>query len=349
MSTKTTARNMVIVVLILGALGFTAFNYSKQYSPTAYSDTLHTPTNFTEIQEESDYFKIKAIYPTEGLGASEVGGFILKEVESFKNFNLLDRFKELSDWEQQEFDAGNIDTYSLDISYKIATNAELITYVVYIEYYSGGATRGLDVHTFTYNKNGAKILLNDIFVDSEAIPLLEKKIREKAIEFLGDFTEIEMLDSGINLSGEKPIYFYITNEFITFIFPPAVIAPASAGKIELTLNLYDFRKYLNREYIDINILKEGEVRIGIMKIGESEKIFLPCRTNKVYWYVDKTKSLEKKYEEVHELADTDVYMKVRGISRQKIGTDPKEALDYDGVFEITEIIETSETSLCKVQ
>lgn len=90
---------------------------------------------------------------------------------------------------------------------------------------------------------------------------------------------------------------------------------------------------------DILFIKEPKQVIGKLTLGHEASSFVPCGEDNVFWVIDNTASLENEYEVLTEGLEpyTPVFVRVSVIDRGQASDGF--AKDYDGVYEIVNLIE----------
>lgn len=90
---------------------------------------------------------------------------------------------------------------------------------------------------------------------------------------------------------------------------------------------------------EVLFIKEPLQVIGKLTLGDEASSFVPCGEEKVFWIIDNTSSLEREYEDLTENLEsyTPVFVRVDVIDRGEAASGFTK--DYDGVYEIVNLIE----------
>lgn len=144
-----------------------------------------------------------------------------------------------------DFTSGGTDpegdmAYTLNIRYRVTQSPNTVTYTFLDDYYTGGAHDGLDIYTFTFDKNSGKQLVLTDFVPAAKFATLQTLVRAELTRKYVTGAEYPLDPQQIEQGTAKPedfSAFAIEGDTITFTFQPYQIGPWSAGSQEVSLKL----------------------------------------------------------------------------------------------------------------
>lgn len=127
-------------------------------------------------------------------------------------------------------------TYYLNIEYQKFVVENFISYVFFIEIYTGGAHPNLEIESIAYNKITNKILSIKQLVNEnqDFLKRVSKNIQSDLLINPKVVNTLMMME-GTREKEENYMTFAITNFGYTFFFPPYQIAPYSSGYFEVTV------------------------------------------------------------------------------------------------------------------
>ncbi len=250
--TKTFKIILVSVGLLLFVGGVVAVYYfinSDSAKPTDNSQpTIEVPSEQTlivkdqKIVENNNIFDIEITYPTFE-GKTDLN----QKIENFVN-DYVANFKELANSYESAMDdleaAGEEPfeiTYYLHARYdKGRFDKQFVSFVLLMEYYSGGAHGGREFYSFAYDlEKNQEIKLADLFVDNPnylndisqfCFDDLRKQINKLTED---DYFDEEWLKDGVSPADENFQSFIFDEDSITFYFPPYQVAAYALGDFKV--------------------------------------------------------------------------------------------------------------------
>lgn len=113
--------------------------------------------------------------------------------------------------------------------------------------YTGGAHPNHWLNTWVFDLTDGQILtLEDIFPDTQAaLEHIAEAVRPKLKQKIDDMYVQSMFDDGTAPTRDNYRYFILSENGITFFFPPYQIAPYAAGQQTATLPFPSFTQYLS--------------------------------------------------------------------------------------------------------
>ncbi len=191
----------------------------------------------------SKYLDIKAEFPVSGIGSLSVKNEIQNIVKQFKIDNDFSNKKE----DEIVFLGLDKDNrYTLDITYENNTSEKYITHRLNQYVFTGGAHGSIVVKTYTYDKNGKRYLLQDLFINENSLEKLSDFLKVKILENKDYKNNIEedWLSDGASPKIENFEAFIIDGENIIFIFQQYQIGPYVLGIIEIKIPIKELVEIL---------------------------------------------------------------------------------------------------------
>ncbi len=175
---------------------------------------------YEEVESSSSEYEAKVeLISNDSVGGGEVNNFIKSHREEFTQKAI----EEVTQLRNDGFDF----KYSLDMIIEDYLSEDYLSYVVMISEYTGGANINQTVETFTFDRHGNKISLEEL-ADLEILEeVLTHKLKEMEDDLFPEAYEqlsIRDIDS-----------FYIDKEKLVIVFSKYEIAPGTAGIIEVTI------------------------------------------------------------------------------------------------------------------
>jgi Protein of unknown function (DUF3298) len=171
-----------------------------------------------------EYYKIDLEYPKATVGALEgIDAYIERVKADF--FTVVPK----NDEEAADIGMTKDRAYILDINTIVYTSSSTITYKLETYTDTGGAHGSTFVTTFTYNKEGKLINLNDILTGSDSLKKVSDKARPYFYSKLKDATEREIINMGTEPEADNFSTWYITDAGITFVMQQYQIGPYVIG------------------------------------------------------------------------------------------------------------------------
>lgn len=226
----------VVLVALFGVIGFFAMRPAAKLPqqpivlPNTSSSQLTVAPMVTE-ENETDYLTIDMTYPQSSQNKySEMYTFIKNSKDEF-----LHDYGNITAEEAATMQLGSDRKYNYLMSTKVATSTNTVTYIIDVYTYTGGAHGGTGEATFTYDKNGRLVTLNDLFT----APYLDRIVPLARAYFMNKFEHDSSFEDSIN-EGTAPnmenyAAWYLTDDTITFIFQQYSIGPYVIGIQEFPL------------------------------------------------------------------------------------------------------------------
>ena len=184
---------------------------SEKTSGQYFKTTLSYPESSTDKYPEIYYY----ISKTKNDFVKEVSSITLEDAE----------IMHLSDGRQ----------YELFIDYKVATSSKSISYIITTYIFEGGAHGITSVNSFTYDKSGKIININDV-LKGDYLNRLSDISRAYFPAVLGDYYNDEMLKAGTEAKAENFSTWYLSDKTVNIIFGDYSIGPYVLGIQELSID-----------------------------------------------------------------------------------------------------------------
>jgi hypothetical protein len=219
--------NKILLVVLILIVFFGLFYFRKTSTPnTSFSSVAPLITEKTS----GKYYTMDLSYPESSTTQySEIYAFATSTVQDF-----LSQAENISDSDAQIMGLGGDRIYNLTMTTRIATSTQTVTYIVLAYTFTGGAHGNTTVATFTYDKAGKLVTLDDFF----SAPYLEKVASLSRTYFyntLGDYMNPEMVDPGTTATTTNFSTWYLTDQNITFIFGQYQVGPYVIGMPEFPI------------------------------------------------------------------------------------------------------------------
>lgn len=216
------------MVLVLVGVGIFLW-----FSPTRKITTTPTPSVseaslITEGKKDA-YYTISLSYPSSS-STSEIQNYINQTKTEF-----------LNSVPKTEADAkfeglGGDRIYNLTVTTKITHSSSTTSYVLETYQFTGGAHGGTVISTFTYNRAGKILSLNDVLPSSVTLSTLSASARTYFYNKFSDQDKSE-IDTGTEPKQENFNTWYIDGTKIVFVFGQYSIGPYVLGIQEFEVNL----------------------------------------------------------------------------------------------------------------
>jgi hypothetical protein len=230
---------ILLVVLIL--IIFFGFFYFRKNSTSNIS--VLPIASLTTEKSEGKYYTMDLSYPESSVTKyPEIYAFATSTVQDF-----LNQAENISDSDAAMMGLGGDRIYNLTMTTRIATSTQTVTYIIEAYTFMGGAHGNTDVATFTYDKAGKLVTLDDIF----SAPYLEKIAGLSRTYFyntLGDYMNPEMIDPGTTATTTNFSTWYLTDANITFIFGQYQVGPYVIGMPEFSISKTNLSDILSEKY-----------------------------------------------------------------------------------------------------
>lgn len=223
---------LVVLVLIIIVSSFFYFFYFRKTSVPGISiySIASMVTDMVTEKSSGKYYTMDLSYPKSNQTKySEVYAFATSTVQDF-----LSQVNSISDSDAKTMNLGGDRKYDLTITTRVATSTQTVTYIIEAYTFTGGAHGNTNVATFTYDKAGKLVTLDDFF----SAPYLEKVAGFSRTHFyntLGDYMNPEMIDPGTTATMTNFSTWYLTDANIIFIFGQYQVGPYVIGMPEFTI------------------------------------------------------------------------------------------------------------------
>lgn len=209
--------HLIIVLLVIFNICIVIKN-QEHYFLAQYTSSTNNNENKIELSQKDNY-KIKVYYPETKY--SKLDNTIDKKIEK-----IVSEFKS---------EAANNQIFpnlisDLIITYDKYVYNNYISYVFFIEYFTGGAHPNHEIWTITYDiKNDSIITIDDLIKDnSEFLKKVSDYTRSELLHNPG-ITDIQMLIDGTRPDKDNFSNFAFTNDGYLVFFPHYQVAPYSSG------------------------------------------------------------------------------------------------------------------------
>jgi len=254
--------NIIFIILMIIALGYLYFKFSpsqtnNKIEKTEQSDDKNFPTNLKinkkNLNSKPEWYKeIKAEYPEGDVaGVAETEKFVRDKIDQLWCANDDEKLTE-SDVKEK----GMLEMYkcSLDIKYSFTHNNKLISHKI-SEYGMYGGTHGIyNAEAFTYNTNGRKLALSDLFYDSNTYKkVLSDKLKNRFKELQKqnkDYNFDSILNDITSEAVIESVPFIIKTNSITFLFSETHGLGYGVGEVEVAIPFTELKNAIKSEYID---------------------------------------------------------------------------------------------------
>jgi hypothetical protein len=214
--------------------------FGRKQKPTVFVGSVEQM--FSE-KSEGKYYTMNLSYPQSGEAEyPEIYAFATSTVQDF-----LGQAENISDSDAEIMNLGGDRKYDLEITTRIATSTQTVTYIIEAYTFTGGAHGNTTVATFTYDKTGKPVTLDDIF----SAPYLNKIAAMSRTYFyntLGDEAIPEMIDSGTSATSTNFSDWYLTDQNITFIFGQYQVGPYVVGMPEFSIAKSALSDIISKQY-----------------------------------------------------------------------------------------------------
>jgi hypothetical protein len=210
-----------------------------QPTPTVSSTTESWPSvalRSETINRSEKGTEITVVYPV--TSSQSVNAYFLEYVN-----NAIAQFNKDTSW-VGEVDGAVAEGITLDIGFTEERSATADNYVFKTSSYMGGA-HGLQVtKTFSFDKQGKLITLEDVFTDDvQGLKLVSDNV-QKQLDGL-QLSDAAWIKEGAGPTKENYQNFYITDNGLTVIFDPYQVAAYAAGTQTVQVPTAVFKKFAN--------------------------------------------------------------------------------------------------------
>ncbi len=201
------------------------------------------PAQMITEKSAGKYYTMDLSYPQSSTSQyPEVYTFATSTVADF-----LSQAENISNDDAKIMNLGGDRIYNLTMTTRVATSTQTITYILEAYTFMGGAHGNTSVATFTYDKSGKLVTLDDIF----SAPYLEKIAKMSRTYFyntLGDYANPEMIDPGTEATTTNFSTWYLTDQNIIFIFGQYQVGPYVIGMPEFAIAKSDLSDIISKKY-----------------------------------------------------------------------------------------------------
>ncbi len=235
-----TLTQKVVAVLVLAAVAVGVLLYMGRAKTTetpvvttSTSQSLAVPIApmVTEKHDQKDSLSGTASKSyTLSMTYPQSSGTQLPEVYSFVHgaqAQFLDDYTSLTSAQAQDFPAEAL-AYEFNVTTRVATSTNTVTYIIETYQFEGGAHGGTDVDTFTYDKSGKLVTLDDVFAKPYLVTIASSS-RQYFYNTLGDYADKDMIDSGTEATSTNFSTWYLTPSTVTFMFGQYQVGPYVIG------------------------------------------------------------------------------------------------------------------------
>src|ERR1035437_7063380 len=218
---------ILLAVLILAVVIFSFFYFARTQKQTV---SILTPTPMVTEKSSGKYYTMDLSYPqSSSTQYSEIYNYASSRISDF-----LSQAENISDSDAAVMGLGGDRIYNLTITTRIATSTQTVTYIIEAYTFMGGAHGNTAVATFTYDKAGKLVTLDDVF----SAPYLAKVAglaRTYFYNTLGEDSTPRMIDAGTIATTTNFSDWYLTDKNITFIFGQYQVGPYVIGMPEFSI------------------------------------------------------------------------------------------------------------------
>ena len=186
----------------------------------------------TEAHNQKDAHKsytMTSTYPQSSVTVlPEIYNFVQNAKQQF-----LDDYNSVTDAEAADFPA-EASAYNFTVTTRVATSTNTVTYILDTYQYEGGAHGGTTVTTFTYDKTGKLVTLDNVFA-KPYLPTLSSLSSKHFFALFGNDAQDDMIKSGTAATADNFSSWYLTSNTITFIFGEYQVASYAAGILEYAI------------------------------------------------------------------------------------------------------------------
>ena len=193
---------IIIIILIISIISLSKYQISAKKSTDIYIN--YTTTNYEVLN---------------------------KEINTYLTDYISNLRKDLNDINK---------AFTLNVNHNTFEYNNILSYVFYIESYTGGAHPNHIIHTINYDKQTNKIITIDnlICLNKNILNILSKISREKLLK------DKRIVDTNMMLEGTKPTKdnfsnFAFSNDGLIIYFNYYQVAPYSQGEFEIIIPYSD--------------------------------------------------------------------------------------------------------------
>lgn len=249
----------IAIIALLVALVFSLFELNKENYKI---DNLESASIITA--NENELYKIQfsqegyaleqaKIYKGEGNYPITVNNDINKDIQNLIDTSFSDFVTSANDSADYLVHLDADAKYYLDITYdQYSYSEDIISYVFYINSYTGGAHGMQNIATKVYNLNTAKIYnITDVIADPEVnMPKLQTIIKAKLMQSDCLNNAEDMIDDGLTLDNNYANYesFVLEDSYLAFIFPQYQVGAYACGAQNVSIELSEINDLLTPEF-----------------------------------------------------------------------------------------------------
>lgn len=347
----------VIILLILITIGVTTFllvsrgsvispshikdDSSKLPLKDEYTDPISVESS--QISEETNYYTISGSYPK--VDVKEIQEHVEGTVSEFKQ-TAYDDLTSLESKDRELFESLSSSQYSLNLSHESYSYNNTTSVVIYENTYTLGAHGNTSIKTFIVDNTTKNLVgLEEIFKGENYLDRISEAARRDLQNQLGDFADTDWILEGAGPNASNFENFYLDKGILSIIFPPYSVAPYAAGIRTVHIDMSLISDILTEEFIPAQA--KAPSKTGMVTWGHEVRSFQPCGSDYTYWL----RGQEEIFSQHFSGADLkDPYEALPMTLKGEIEPVPEHesgfALEYDGIFLVSEVVKTQPTKGC---
>jgi hypothetical protein len=248
---------IVLGVLVIVTLGvWYSTTHKAHLAPTSSiaGATLRTDGDF-EYKKDTKFWAFDAVYPSRTPLSREADvrarttmeNWIVERTAEFEKNN-----NDLLDAEEQKRLEADGRTYAMGITYTAYTSSRYVSYVYQIYEDTGGAHPNGYYMTFTFDHDGKKVELADLFtpgaryldaLSARSFDLVYAEL-QKRLGYPPSHDDIDWIRMGTAPSPDALQFFYIDGENLVLIFPPYQVAAYAYGTVEARIPISSLATFI---------------------------------------------------------------------------------------------------------
>jgi hypothetical protein len=202
-----------------------------------------TPSQLVSENATTTYVVMNLSYPkSSATDKPEIYNYIKETKKEF-----FDPYNHLTKAEADKMYIRSDEPYELYVNTKIATTDKTVSYILETYNYTGGAHGGTEVNTFTYDKSGKLVKIDDVLT-SGWLKEIATMSRSYFYNTLGDYSQPSMIDDGTEPNVENFSSWYLTGDNIVFVFGQYQVGPYVLGIQEYKINKSQIPELLQPAY-----------------------------------------------------------------------------------------------------
>lgn len=252
-------KSLVIPILTIALIGgivvWAALRPAPAGAPTPSQNIAPVALPEGKYEEHAAYYDIVANYATSTpfAGAANTSatelmrGFVASTIGQFKADGNFDHLSP-EDIKMLGFDQGR--TYTLNITYLMASSEHTRSYIFTIYEDTGGAHGNTFFKTFVFDAaTGVPLQLSDVFQNGTAyLSLLSQISRAKLPKVIGESADTLFIKDGTAADPKNFQNFFFDRTNFVLLFPPYQVASYAAGPQTLYIPTDQLSSVLKSEY-----------------------------------------------------------------------------------------------------